>query len=113
MSSHGLRSALLPIVDKDRANWHITLCYVVIETMINDNTDDPHIVFQDVDKLYGSTLVLERVALEARRGDFVSIIGPRSGKSTTSDRGWINGSLSRLLYLSWKRQRRKRHRLRI
>ena len=51
--------------------------------MINNNTDDPHIVFRDVDKLYGSTLVLERVALEARRGDFVSIIGPSgSGKST-------------------------------
>ena len=71
---------------KDRANWHITLCYVVIETMINDNTDDPHIVFRDVDKLYGSTLVLERVALEARRGDFVSIIGPSgSGKSTLAN----------------------------
>ena len=68
-----------------RVNWHITLCYVVIETMINDNTDDPHIVFRDVDKLYGSTLVLERVALEARRGDFVSIIGPSgSGKTTIS-----------------------------
>ena len=51
--------------------------------MINDNIDDPHIVFRDVDKLYGSTLVLEHVALEARRGDFVSIIGPSgSGKST-------------------------------
>ena len=51
--------------------------------MISDNIDDPHIVFRDVDKLYGSTLVLEHVALEARRGDFVSIIGPSgSGKST-------------------------------
>ena len=51
--------------------------------MVNENIDDPHIVFQGVDKRYGSTLVLERVALEARRGDFVSIIGPSgSGKST-------------------------------
>ena len=52
--------------------------------IVGDNRkDDPQITFRGVDKRYGSSLVLENIALEAYQGDFVSIIGPSGcGKST-------------------------------